>query len=163
VDTRLLAVALSLLAGCAPGAGRPASDADDSDARASVSPELEAELTRTRAAEQARETTSRRLSTPAASRWRVTSISEPERRLPPVGRRARVDVHFHDAELEEALRLLADAGGFAMVAEGELSGRVTLELRRVPPYEALVIIAEAHGARVTRQGRIVVVTPAAAH
>jgi len=163
VDTRLFAVALLSLAGCAAGAARPASDADDSEARGTLSPELRQELDRTRAAEEERALVSRRLATPAASRWQVTRVSEPERRLAPIGRRARVDVHFHDAELEEALRLLADAGGFALVAEGELSGRVTLELRRVPPYEALVTIAEAHGARVTRQGRIVVVTPAAAH
>jgi hypothetical protein len=67
-------------------------------------------------------------------------------------------VRFADAELEEALRLLADAGGLALVADGELSGRVNADLRRVRPYEALVALAEAYGARVERRGTILLVT-----
>lgn len=93
------------------------------------------------------------------ARWQPKSIGEPTRVERPLGRRERVTVRFANAELEEALRLLADAGGFAMVADGDLAGRVNADLRQVRPYEALVSLAEAHGARVERRGAVVVVTP----
>lgn len=101
---------------------------------------------------------SRRLAQLGA-RWQPKTIGEPPPVERPLGRRERVTVRFANAELEEALRLLADAGGFAMVADGDLAGRVNADLRQVRPYEALVSLAEAHGARVERRGAIVVVTP----
>ncbi|MBK7585854.1 MAG: hypothetical protein IPI67_37425 [Myxococcales bacterium] len=119
---------------------------------------LDAAITEIVSREQTPEAESRRLSQLGA-RWQPKTIGDPPPRERPVGRRALIDVRFADAELEEALRLLADAGGFALIADGELAGRVTADLRRVRPYEALVSLAEAHGARVERRGAIVVVTP----
>jgi len=91
----------------------------------------------------------------------VRRITTPDPLTESLGTRTKMDVRFYEAELEEALRLLAEAGGFAFVAEGELPGRVTTELRNVRPYDALVVIARAHGARVTRRGTVLVVTPGA--
>ncbi|MBK9001722.1 MAG: hypothetical protein IPM35_38865 [Myxococcales bacterium] len=108
--------------------------------------------------ERAGEAESRRL-TELGARWQPKTIGEPPPVERPLGRRERVTVRFANAELEEALRLLADAGGFAMIADGDLAGRVNADLRQVRPYEALVSLAEAHGARVERRGAIVVVTP----
>lgn len=94
-----------------------------------------------------------------ASRWEPRVLASPEPPPPPpVGVQRRVDVRLQGAELGEALRFLADTGRFALVAEGELRGRVDVDLRRVRPYDALVAIAEAHGAQVRRKGPIVVVT-----
>ncbi|MCA9593727.1 MAG: hypothetical protein KC776_10465 [Myxococcales bacterium] len=82
----------------------------------------------------------------------------PEAPAPGVGIRRRVDVHFRDASLSDVVRFLADAGHFSVVAEGNLAGKVDVDLKRVRPYDALVAIAQAHGARVTRRGSLVVVT-----
>jgi type II secretory pathway component HofQ len=89
----------------------------------------------------------------------VKKISAPDPLTESLGSRTKMDVRFYEAELEEALRFLAEAGGFAFVAEGEISGRVTTELRGVRPYDALVVIARAYGAGVSRRGKVVVVTP----
>ncbi len=86
------------------------------------------------------------------------TLTQPEPPTPAgVGVRKRVDVRFRDAPLSEVARFLADAGRFSVVAEGNLSGRVTVDLRQVRPYEALLTIAQAQGAQVTREGSVVIV------
>lgn len=75
----------------------------------------------------------------------------------PRGRRARVDASFHRADLSDALRMLADAGGLDVVVAEGVRGVVTLALRDVDPYDAIVAVASAHGARVSVRGRVVVV------
>ena len=119
---------------------------------------LDAALVQVAARERPAEAESRRL-TELGARWQPKTIGEPPRVERPLGRRERVTVRFANADLEEALRLLADAGGFALIADGDLAGSVNADLRQVRPYEALVALAEAHGARVERRGVIVVVTP----
>lgn len=71
--------------------------------------------------------------------------------------RGRVDVSFHKADLDNALRFLADAGRFNLVVESGLSGEVTAELRAVDAFDALVSIAEANGAVVRYHRGIVTV------
>jgi len=139
------------LSACAarPPAARPAELGPD--------PSLDAAIAEAARSERPAGAEARRL-TELRDRFRPRTIGEPAPAERPLGRRERVTVRFANAELEEALRLLADAGGFAMVAEGELSGRVNADLRRVRPYEALVSLAEAHGAKVERRGPIVIVT-----
>lgn len=152
-----VAALLSGLVACTAEPRRPAAEPDR--ASAEISPELEAALAAVREEESTRPR-SETLSGPRPEeRWQPRTLEAHERPLPPLGRRALVDVQLADAELEEALRLLAEAGGFAFVAEGQLAGRVNVRMRRVRPYEALVTIAEAHGAAVARRGNIVVVTP----
>ena len=69
----------------------------------------------------------------------------------------RVDVRLRDADLANALRMLADAARVPIVIDGDLAGTVTLELRRVDPLQAIALIAAAHGARADRVGPSVVV------
>jgi type IV pilus assembly protein PilQ len=75
----------------------------------------------------------------------------------PAGRRDRVDVTFQGAELPNALRLLAEVGGFDLVVQEGVHGSVSVKLRRVVPYDALVALAETHGAAVDRRGNVVIV------
>ncbi|HHH31854.1 MAG TPA: hypothetical protein ENK57_26385 [Polyangiaceae bacterium] len=76
-------------------------------------------------------------------------------RPPRVGPRS---VKLRKAPLESALRLLADAGQFNLLLEGDLSQSVSGDLKNVDPYEALRALASAHGAYVRFDGQIVVVT-----
>lgn len=71
--------------------------------------------------------------------------------------RGRVDVSFHRADLENALRFLADAGRFNLVVESGLTGSVTAELAHVDAFDALVTIAHANGASVDYERGIVLV------
>lgn len=144
---------LLALAGCAAERGeRPEPELGPADRS------LDSAIAEVVSRDRAGEAESRRL-TELGARWQPKTIGEPPPVERPLGRRERVTVRFANAELEEALRLLADAGGFAMIADGDLAGRVNADLRQVRPYEALVSLAEAHGARVERRGAIVVVTP----
>jgi hypothetical protein len=68
------------------------------------------------------------------------------------------DIWFNRARLDNALRLLADAGRFNLVLHGELSQSVTAELRSVEPYDALLALADAHGAQVRFRNSIVIVS-----
>lgn len=93
---------------------------------------------------------SRTLSEPAptASRFEVKRIVTAESPPPHAGTRRRIDVKLRRADLQEALRFLAHAGGFNLVIGAGVAGEVTAELKRVTPYDALQVIARAHGARV---------------
>jgi hypothetical protein len=82
-------------------------------------------------------------------------IAEPQQRPPRPVRSRRVDVSFHRADLENALRLLAEAGRLNLVVESGLTGSVTASLRDVDAYDALRAIAEANGAAVRYEAGIV--------
>ena len=69
----------------------------------------------------------------------------------------RVDVRLHEADLENSLRMLADAARVPIVMDGDVEGTVTIELRRVDPIRALAAIARAHGASVERENGVLVV------
>lgn len=89
------------------------------------------------------------------------TIREPSRVEPrPIPRGRRIDVHFADAELGQALALLADAGHFNLVTRDLPPGHVTLALRDVDPYDALLAICRANGVAVRTEGNIVVVAAA---
>ncbi len=66
-------------------------------------------------------------------------------RPPRVGKR---DVALHGARLDNAMRMLARAGRFNLVVEGDLSAAVSLELRAVEPFDAALTLAEANHLRV---------------
>lgn len=59
--------------------------------------------------------------------------------------KAHVDVDLKGANLADALRFLANAGGFNLVIEDSLGSPVTVDLHDVDPYDALVVIAESQG------------------
>lgn len=81
-------------------------------------------------------------------RFAIKRIVTPEPPPLHVGTRRRIDVKLRRADLQEALRFLAHAGGFNLVIGEGVAGEVTAELTRVTPYDALQVIARAHGARV---------------
>lgn len=68
-----------------------------------------------------------------------------------------VDISFKDADLGNALRLLADAGRFNLVIEEGVRGTVTLLLRGVEPFDALRVIASTKRATVRYENEIVLV------
>ncbi len=76
---------------------------------------------------------------------------------PPVGIGRRVDVRFVDADFDNVIRMLSDVGRFDVVTDGALPGKVSVDLRRVRPYEALVVLAQAHGLTLERRGNLVIV------
>ena len=80
----------------------------------------------------------------------------------PVSHR-RINVDLKAAPLADALRFIADAGGFNLVVEGDLSAPVTLKLTGVDAFDALATVAEAQGLDVEMDRGIVIVGSAAAH
>ena len=80
----------------------------------------------------------------------------PRETEPPRPRRAhRIDISFQRADLVHAFQFLAEAGQFNLVLESGLTGQVSATLRDVEPYDALVALAEANGAKVEYEARIV--------
>ncbi len=94
----------------------------------------------------------------AAGRSLSSDVGEPGDGRSP-GPRARIDVDLASADVHDALRILADAAGLALVVSDDVSGTVDLTLRDVDPIEAMRIVAETHGALVEVRGGVVHVTP----
>jgi hypothetical protein len=80
-------------------------------------------------------------------------------RPPTVGPRT---IRIDGARLDNALRIIAETGRFNLLVEGDLTRPVSARLVAVEPYEALVVLAGAHGALVNYDGSIVIVSAAAA-
>jgi hypothetical protein len=80
----------------------------------------------------------------------------------PVSHR-RINIDLKAAPLADALRFIADAGGFNLVVEGDLSAPVTLKLTGVDAFDALATVAEAQGLDVEMERGIVIVGSATAH
>jgi hypothetical protein len=90
-------------------------------------------------------------------RWQTRSLtsSSPARARPAkVGRR---NIQLHQARLDNALRMLAKEGGFNLVVNGDLAQPISIDLKNVDPYEALLAIAQANGVAVDYNGNIVIV------
>jgi hypothetical protein len=68
-----------------------------------------------------------------------------------------IDVNLRQAKTADALQFLADAGGFNLVMQGDLALPVTVSLRRVDAFDALVIIASVQHLGVEMDRGIVVV------
>ena len=73
----------------------------------------------------------------------------------PVGGR-RIDVRFEQAPLSSALRVLAEAAELGIVIGEGLDDRISLDLRRVRPVEAMHALARAHGVELELVGGTVV-------
>jgi type IV pilus assembly protein PilQ len=54
-------------------------------------------------------------------------------------------------------RLLSDVGRVNIVVAGEVTGTVTLRLRRVPWDQALDVVMQARGLVAEREGNVIVV------
>jgi len=99
-----------------------------------------------------------------SSRWdvrRIGASSQPGHASgarPP--RTKKVDIDLSAAPFEEVMRLLGDTGKFNVVVQEGAASNVTIRLRNVEPYDALVVIAEARGIDVDyRRGVVVVGAP----
>ena len=144
-DRLLVLCALTLLgaAGCAtPERATPATP-HDASASASIGDWISA-------APAAAEPRSVKLSALAGG---TVHIEPPP--APPARPRAskRVALALQHADLGNAMQFLADAGHFNLVLESGLGGQVSASLVDVEPYEALVALADANGARASRASR----------
>lgn len=146
VHTGLVALAL-VTAACAAAAPPNAPEADARSLDAALAAYAIATTSRAEARRLAPVVSPRTIREP-----RPTAVPRP------VARRRRVDVRLADADLEHALALLAAVGHFGLVANSLPPDRVTLTLRDVDPYDALLAICSAHGVTVRATGRVVVVT-----
>ena len=91
------------------------------------------------------------------ARYEARRIAPPPVATPRPKRQGRVNVSFQGADMVQAFQFLADAGRFNLVMAEGLTGKVSATLRGVDPYDALVSLAEANGATVRFDKRIVVV------
>ncbi len=70
---------------------------------------------------------------------------------------ARVTLQFQGMEIAEVLKILAEQTGFNIVAGRNVSGRVTLFVKDVDPWEALEVILAANELAYERQGEILTI------
>ena len=95
-------------------------------------------------------------------RWATRSIGGAAERGPSrPARKRRVDIELVGAPFPDVARLLADAGRFDIVLDVPAARAVTVSLHDVEPYDALELIAEAQGLRLTYKRGVVIVSSAA--
>lgn len=73
----------------------------------------------------------------------------------------RIDLDFHNADIHNILRLLAEVGGVNIVTSDEVTGAVTIRMRNVPWDQALDVILQAKGLGMVRRGNLIRVAPLA--
>lgn len=140
----LLALSLTTLTGCATTA--PA---------ARPQPRAAADLDAWLSAEAPSAPPAARTLSPLAAGPVHIAAPEPAPPRPRLG--SHVDIRFQRADIKNAFQFLADAGQFNLVLDDTLSGQVSARLLGVDPYDALVSLAEANGASVRYERRMVVV------
>jgi len=72
-------------------------------------------------------------------------------------RGATMDLDVKDADIKDVFRLLADVGKVNLVVPDDVSGRVTLRLKRVPWDQVACTVAAVHKLTITVQGAILMV------
>lgn len=75
----------------------------------------------------------------------------------PVYRGHRIDLDVKDADLQDVLRLLSDAGNVNLVVGDGVHGSLTMRLRSVPWDQVLCTVARLKRLRVTVDGNVVMV------
>lgn len=75
-------------------------------------------------------------------------------------RGAPIDLDLKAADIHDVFRLLADVGKVNIVVTGDVTGTVTMRLRRVPWDQALDVIARARGLSYEREGNVILVRSA---
>lgn len=88
---------------------------------------------------------------------RIGAGGEPARGRPP--RRRRIDVELLRAPFADAVRFLAESGGFDVIVEAPSATDVTVSLHGVDPFDALELIAETKGLAVRMRHGVVIVAP----
>jgi type II secretory pathway component HofQ len=95
---------------------------------------------------------------PPLSRFETRRIGGDERR----GTRfagALIDLDVKGADIHDVLRLVAEVGKVNIVVAGEVTGTITLKMKRVPWDQALDVIVRARGLTYEREGNVIMVTP----
>jgi type IV pilus assembly protein PilQ len=96
--------------------------------------------------------------TPAPrARFETRRIGADERAAGPRYRGAPIDLDVKSADLADVFRLLAEVGHVNIVVAGEVTGTITLGLKRVPWDQALDVIARAKDLAIERDGDVIVV------
>ncbi|MBA3454854.1 MAG: hypothetical protein H0T42_17330 [Deltaproteobacteria bacterium] len=72
-------------------------------------------------------------------------------------RGATLDLDVKDADIKDVFRLLADVGKVNLVVPDDVSGRVTLRLKRVPWDQVACTVAAVHKLTITVQGAILMI------
>lgn len=71
---------------------------------------------------------------------------------------APVDLDVKDADIHDVIRLLADVGHANIVVADDVSGKVTVKLKRVPWDQALDVVTRAKGLAIERDGAVFLVS-----
>ncbi len=74
-----------------------------------------------------------------------------------VHRGAPIDLDVKDADLGDVFRLLASVGRVNVVLGGDVGGKATLKLKRIPWDQALCTVAASHRLEVAIDGNVVMV------
>ncbi len=77
----------------------------------------------------------------------------------PVMTRKRITIDLRSADIQNVLRLIADEGNVNIIANGNVTGTVTLRLRSVPLDDALIVILRSQNLGWEQQGSIIRVAP----
>ena len=72
---------------------------------------------------------------------------------------APIDLDLKNADIHDVFRLLADAGHVNLVVSDEVSGTVTLRLKRVAWDTAACAVAAVHHLAITAQDNVLLVKP----
>lgn len=71
----------------------------------------------------------------------------------------RIDLDFHDADIQNVLRLIAEVGNVNIVTGDDVGGSVTVRMRDVPWDLALDTILQVRGLGMVRSGNLIRVAP----
>lgn len=82
-----------------------------------------------------------------------TSLAKPVEKESYTGKKISLDLQ--DADVVNVLRLLADVGGVNIVFGGDVSGKVTVNLKNIPWDQALDIVLMTNGLDKVRMGNII--------
>jgi len=93
----------------------------------------------------------------------TTSVAHADRELCEPGTRMRyrgavVDLDVKGAEIHDVYRLLGDVGRINIVVPDDVTGKVTLRLKRVPWDQVACTVAAVHRLAITVNGNVLLVT-----
>ncbi len=74
------------------------------------------------------------------------------------GHGAPIDLDVKDADIHDVFRLIADVAKVNLVVSDEVTGKVTLKLKRVPWQSAACAIAKVEKVAIDFDGRVLLVT-----
>jgi type IV pilus assembly protein PilQ len=156
VTSRALAFACLLAAACVHETReRPVQTASDARASAPAAPSPPAPLPAS--AFTSDEAPASPSSPTPRGRFDTLRIGAGESAARPRYRGAPIDLDVKSADLADVFRLLAEVGHVNIVVASEVTGTITLGLKRVPWDQALDVIARAKDLAVERDGNVIVV------